>query len=225
MNVTSKSIEAKQKEIYHTHMTHKMEIIAELHSFTIKYYPFKCLFSQWMWAEYCRNSLGIHTIIKSLGMAFFSIISWHFVQCSSKHNKMCRCFDCLLFIRFRQRKKQPTKHTLNKYLTIFSGIPFDKVYLLWITLLVFTFHSVDSVGWWIVNDAGRWTHSFPYMHRSLNRLYRVYSSMYAQAFSPQIPIEILYQCQHNRIKNSTLATNGERNGLANSIQSQAFMNY
>lgn len=138
---------------------------------------------------------------------------------------MCRCFDCLLFIRFRQRKKQPTKHTLNKHLTIFSGIPFDKVYLLWITLFVFTFHSVDSVGWWIVNDAGRWTHSFPYMHRSLNRLYRVYSTMYAQAFSPQIPIEILYQCQHNRIKNSTSATNGERNGLANSIQSQAFMNY
>lgn len=63
------------------------------------------------------------------------------------------------------------------------------------------------------------------MHRSLNRLYRVYSTMYAQAFSPQIPIEILYQCQHNRIKNSTSATNGERNGLANSIQSQAFMNY
>lgn len=62
----------KNKRKTHTHMTHKVEIIAALHSFTIKYYPFKCLFSQWMCI--CPNvfCLNTHMHDKILNSIFVS---------------------------------------------------------------------------------------------------------------------------------------------------------
>lgn len=88
---TSKS-KKKQKE--NTHMTHKVEIIAALHSFTIKYYPFKCLFSQWMCI--CPNVFCLNThmhdkilnsiFVSSLDISLYMLKS-HEQQTTDNNNK------------------------------------------------------------------------------------------------------------------------------------------
>lgn len=134
-------------------MTHKMEIIAALHSFTIKYYPFKCLFSQWMCiypnTHICMitSTIALYSMYETLALCYLTLcLRLPFSDCNLldilpyfQSKKNMSFYHCLFIQRHWSKKWWTGRRIANMY--YFSDIPFNKVYLHWMLFIFFFFFA------------------------------------------------------------------------------------
>lgn len=157
-------------------MTHKMEIIAALHSFTIKYYPFKCLFSQWM-CIYPNTHICMITSRIALYSMYEALALCYLTLCLRLPFLDCNLLDILPYVQRKKnvflslsiysatlKQKVMNRETYRKhglFLVKFRSTKciYIECYSFFFLLLCFVLAIcqetfVYAIWWWIVDEAG-----------------------------------------------------------------------